>query len=230
VLECEWFYRRDNSGLERFRIEECILRIPVRFIVPSWKKVEPDDDEFPDREKPLPPGWTFLPDGTVWKLRPETTLLDLIQLREYRLLRDGRWLRYRLEPDPPHHPVLEEVSEDLVILDLTNNGIPLHPVLRRDRKPEIRPYWDLDRLRLSYGGTLCREYSRHNAENQFRILKAFQEAGWTHSVDSPFPTQRVLRETIDDLNEGLDESSPIRFHIEERRPAWRPVEAPPSSG
>jgi hypothetical protein len=228
VLECEWFYRLDNSGLERFRLEECILRIPVRWVA-SWKKVEPDDDEFSDMEKPPYQGWTIFPDGTVWKLSPETPLLDMLQSREYRLLRDGRWIRARPEPLAPHYPLLEEVSESVVILDLEKNGIPLHPVLKRDRTPEILPRWDPDRLQLSYGETQCRQYSRRNARNQFLILKAFQEAGWPRSVDSPFKIERVLRETIDDLNEGLDKSSPIRFHVEERRPAWRPVEAPPSS-
>jgi hypothetical protein len=51
------------------------------------------------------------------------------------------------------------------------------------------------------------------------MLDAFENAGWTATVASPFKLDRTLRETIDDLNATLTDS-PIRFRVEERGPSW----------
>jgi hypothetical protein len=233
MAEVLWFYPLNRPGVERFSLDECTRRI---WIPPSlaWRRVGPHDAEFDDRPTLLGLGWTILPDGTVWKKHPdgtvwklpaETAVNELVSSREYLLLPPKRWLRARPDIDPPHPLVIEEVEESEMIRDLEANGIALPP-----EAMEIRPHWDQAGLRLSYGAIQCRKYSRYNALNQFKILNAFQGAGWPRSVDSPFDDQRTLRETIDDLNERLDKASPIRFRVEVRRPAWYPVEAPASSG
>jgi hypothetical protein len=93
------------------------------------------------------------------------------------------------------------------------------------------PRWDSGNLALRYGSVVCRQYKRRNAANQFAILNAFQAAGWTRSIESPFgPHDRTLRETIDELNAGLAKPSPIRFAVEERKPVWYSSVAPACSG
>jgi hypothetical protein len=98
-------------------------------------------------------------------------------------------------------------------------GLPIPPKLIPVNP--ATPRWDFDSLTLWYGETVCRHYRRRNAQNQFAVLDAFQNSGWTRSVESPFGLlDRTLRETIDELNSGLAEESPIRFAVDGRKPAW----------
>jgi hypothetical protein len=84
-----------------------------------------------------------------------------------------------------------------------------------------RPAWDRVQRQLTYEGIVCRRYKRENAENQFSVLDAFQTKEWPHSIDSPFKLlDLTLRQTIFELNRGLEEASPIGFRVEKRRPAW----------
>jgi hypothetical protein len=103
--------------------------------------------------------------------------------------------------------------------------------LERLERASVVPRWDFDTLTLWYEDTVCRHYKRRNAENQFAILEAFHTAEWARSVESPFGVDdRTLRETVDELNKGLDKASPMRFGIVKRRPVWIPPVAPACSG
>jgi hypothetical protein len=87
--------------------------------------------------------------------------------------------------------------------------------------PPRSPRWDPITLTLWLGEVPIRRYKRHNAPNQFLVLEAFQRAGWSRVVESPFRSdQRRLRETIDDLNRGLDPLAPLQFTVDHRQPAW----------
>lgn len=97
-------------------------------------------------------------------------------------------------------------------------------------QPEIRPRWNSDTLTLSFNEVCCRHYTRRNAPNQFKLLTAFQVAGWPHAIDSPFDLDRTLRETKDGLNVGLNQHSPIRFAVEDRKPTWFKTPGPDCSG
>jgi hypothetical protein len=106
-----------------------------------------------------------------------------------------------------------------------NRGLP--PEL--EELVKIRPCWDRDGRQLWYGETLCREYPKE-APNQFKILDAFQAAGWPSAIDSPFlrdPSK--LSDTIGDLNERLLKESPFRFRGS-TKPEWYPVSSPGNSG
>jgi hypothetical protein len=135
-------------------------------------------------------------------------------------------------------PTQTQLDSFQAILDLLNRSENPPPILRESptdaRKPEepeeVRPRWDSAKLTLYYGGIRCRFYERRNAPNQFKLLAAFQEAGWPRSIDSPFDLDRTLRETTDSLNEGLDQPPPIRFAVEARKPIWYKAADSASSG
>jgi hypothetical protein len=92
------------------------------------------------------------------------------------------------------------------------------------------PQWDSNSLTLSFGKTVCRHYTRRSAENQFKVLEAFQAADWPRSIESPFGVhEQTLQDTIKDINSLLDKASPIRFAIESRKPVWVLRLTPPCS-
>ena len=77
---------------------------------------------------------------------------------------------------------------------------------RHDGHGETRmPYWDDDLRELRYGDAVVKRYKR-NAENQFIILRVFQEENWRHRISDPIPgdegidPKRRLNETIRRLN------------------------------
>jgi hypothetical protein len=68
------------------------------------------------------------------------------------------------------------------------------------------PVWDPERRQLSWAGIIVKRF-RARAENQERILNAFQEEGWPGRVDDPLPptltadSQSRLRDAIRRLND-----------------------------
>jgi hypothetical protein len=135
------------------------------------------------------------------------------QVRRYFHTRDNRWI---LSLHPYTERDLIEVTRSAVVQDLSENGISIPAELN---SPD-RPRWDSDSRTLSVDRITCRHYTRRNADNQFTLLDAFENAGWPRSVDSPFKRERTLRDTTDELNGNLAPDSPIRFGVEERKPIW----------
>lgn len=69
-----------------------------------------------------------------------------------------------------------------------------------------RPRWDKDGRALIVGGVVVKQYKRHPAPNQVRILAAFEEEGWENRIDDPIPggtnPKKRLRDTVQDLNKA----------------------------
>jgi hypothetical protein len=98
----------------------------------------------------------------------------------------------------------------------TANGSPPAATQRHGRvKAAARPCWDAQRRELCFAGHLVKAY-RVPAENQERVLAAFQEAGWPACLDDPLPAKpeqnasRRLHETIQKLNRTMH-SKLLRF-------------------
>jgi hypothetical protein len=163
--------------------------------------------------------------------------LDLAKCVEYRLSSDRE--RIRLIYFCPDHALW--VYRELVWVLIEKNGQRYpwfltcgpHRIITpkgarvlcqeagREIPPELNsPQWNSANLTFHFGDIVCRHYKRRNARNQFDLLDTFQAAGWPRSIDSPFTQDRTLRMTIDDLNGGLSEGSPIRFRVERRKPIW----------
>jgi hypothetical protein len=76
----------------------------------------------------------------------------------------------------------------------------------RTRLSATTPVWDPERRQLSWAGIVVKRF-RARAENQERILNAFQEEGWPGRVDDPLPpthtadSQARLRDAIRRLND-----------------------------
>jgi hypothetical protein len=85
----------------------------------------------------------------------------------------------------------------------------------------LRPVWDRRTKQLKYGEIVCRRY-RRVAPRQFEILEAFEAEGWPQTVKNPFPGDKQLRDTVDDLKQGLIPLSPICFEVKNVQPAWSP--------
>jgi hypothetical protein len=79
----------------------------------------------------------------------------------------------------------------------------------------VVPQWDHNRHELRVGPLLVKRY-KGRAENQFRILAAFEEEGWPSHIDDPLPPareinpKRRLSDTIRCLNRKHDHPV-IRF-------------------
>jgi hypothetical protein len=76
--------------------------------------------------------------------------------------------------------------------------------------PRTKPHWDADLGRLWVGDLLVKEF-KEAAENQRRVLEAFQEEDWRHRIDDPTyhragepnrRRQRRRRDTITGLNDA----------------------------
>jgi hypothetical protein len=95
------------------------------------------------------------------------------------------------------------------------------PAPRAEATPvPARPTWDpLERV-LRLGASICKRFKRSDAENQFRLIAAFQGSGWPTTISNPFKLSDTLRDTIKHLNESMEKESPIAFGIREGKPEW----------
>jgi hypothetical protein len=82
-----------------------------------------------------------------------------------------------------------------------------------------RPHWDRQGRKLMYGEVCCREF-RKEAPHQFALLDAFEAQGWPELMSGPFRRDRLLRQTVKDLNGGLLDDSPVRFRVINLRVNW----------
>ena len=76
--------------------------------------------------------------------------------------------------------------------------------------PRSIPVWDQDRYTLALDGEVIKQIHRPNqAWKQLRILKVFEEEGWTSRIDDPLPRTgresdlRQLGEAVRSLNRRL---------------------------
>ena len=73
--------------------------------------------------------------------------------------------------------------------------------------PPVTPTYDSVARELRFGSTLIKRFTKP-AENQERVLLAFEEEKWGERVDDPLPqysglvSKRRLRDTIEALNDG----------------------------
>jgi hypothetical protein len=78
-----------------------------------------------------------------------------------------------------------------------------------------RPYWNDETSELHWNGEVIRRIrNRKTGEELLLILKAFEEEGWPHRIDSPIsesPNVRRLGDRLKSLNTGL---SQIRFRAD----------------
>jgi hypothetical protein len=78
------------------------------------------------------------------------------------------------------------------------------------------PVWDAECRRLSFDGRLVKWF-RQPADNQVRILSAFQELDWPRRIDDPLPGEhgvdprQRLREAIKSLNGCQEGGQVLRF-------------------
>lgn len=79
---------------------------------------------------------------------------------------------------------------------------------------EAKPSWD--GCRLVFNDVIVKEYKKHPATNQRKLLTAFQAAGWPSSIKDPWHDPRLstplrtLNETLRALNKSIRQGT-IRF-------------------
>ena len=91
------------------------------------------------------------------------------------------------------------------------------PEIYLPEEPEV-PYWDGDRL--WYREDVIKQFTKP-AENQRKVLDAFQEAGWPSQLQNPFVGQnfdfahaaQTLNDTKAGLNDGPVTPGILRFGI-----------------
>lgn len=70
----------------------------------------------------------------------------------------------------------------------------------------IKPQWDSELRQLTMNGEIIRQLG-HRATQAEKIVQAFEEDGWPHRIESPFPASEAgsttRREAIRSLNHGL---------------------------
>ncbi|MCD4726882.1 MAG: hypothetical protein K8R46_04425 [Pirellulales bacterium] len=79
-----------------------------------------------------------------------------------------------------------------------------------------KPKWDEDRRELFLNGMSCKRF-RQPAQNQTRILAAFEECGWQSRIDDPIPPSKGVdrRDRLADTVRGLNKSCQgIRFELD----------------
>ncbi len=88
---------------------------------------------------------------------------------------------------------------------------------------EEKPDWDPQCQELRFRGVLCKKFPR-KATNQFRLLAAFQRAGWPSRISNPFSKDRDDRKlgaTIRDLRDSLEPESLITFERVNAQATWK---------
>jgi hypothetical protein len=228
----KWFWRRDGSGAEHFSSSDCILQIPIESSKPlSWRLYIGLRYRFANLDDA----------GIRWVVRRHLSPEELGYRIEPLPSVGGHQLGSAIPPSPDdrrYPPVTPgyhqiEVAESDVIADLVRNRLPLPRELADAVR--VRPRWDETgpRYRLWFGETLCLEYVRKGGP-QFIILRAFQSADWTESIDPPPDdeghdlTDEQIKNAISNIQKGLNKKrAPI--WIEGRsRLRWYLRQIPPS--
>jgi hypothetical protein len=111
--------------------------------------------------------------------------------------------------EQPHSSIgIGEIVADLVKMGREHLRAPggSASTTAQPRGDAIVPCWDSNHYELSFGGTTWVKYERV-AENQQRILEAFQNNNWKETIDSPL-ADHTTNYTLSDLREKL-EGTPI---------------------
>lgn len=122
----------------------------------------------------------------------------------------GHWLRVGLMNDvlginEPREAMETEVSaaEDLCALIGVNPPAKPNP---KETKPDDPPILEYDSVKREFrwNGKIIKTYAKQRITHQEEILKAFQDANWPESIDSPFPNNKSkTNELISELNGTL---------------------------
>ncbi len=75
-------------------------------------------------------------------------------------------------------------------------------------KPAEKPHWDKAKHTLWFRGVIVKRF-RQPADNQQRLLDAFEEEGWPPQIDDPLPQDAInpkvrLHDTIKRLNHNQE--------------------------
>jgi len=116
-------------------------------------------------------------------------------------------------------PVLRVASSDRTFCADSGPQPTDDPTVRHATRPENppmhKPEWDEDDRVLMYGGQVCKRY-KHEATNQWTILRAFEEEKWCDFIDDPLPPRaettptKRLHDTVGTLNRKLLK---VKFHV-----------------
>jgi hypothetical protein len=83
----------------------------------------------------------------------------------------------------------------------------------------MKPVWNPIRREVTLNGAVIKRF-RRPAQNQIRLLEAFQEDGWPEFIDDPLPPEgdiapkHRLRGTVYHLNKNHITKGLIRFHTD----------------
>jgi hypothetical protein len=88
-----------------------------------------------------------------------------------------------------------------------------------------KPTWDSIERRLYFRGCLVKDWSRHKAEQQEKLIQAFQDVGWEQFIPDPFADdgRKTLQSTVDNFNRNP--KGGIRFKVRGDYVCWEPVES-----
>jgi hypothetical protein len=123
----------------------------------------------------------------------------------------------------------EEEEEEAWVIPMPSLLDWWHSMAPQDQQPPTQaattlneyPHWDEDSRELSYRGNVIKSYSQP-AENQTLILRAFEDAGWAKTIESPLnnPHPQSLGDATHAMNKA---QQTIHFERDGRgKIRWRP--------
>lgn len=124
--------------------------------------------------------WSFEEILTKNKLPPGSFPADIHQ----QLRQEGSYFHRKLELTLAERP---KANQPRILWTL---GIACSPAQH--------PSWNKNLRELRFGGEVCKRF-KTRAENQERVLQAFQEENWPPRIDDPLPPGK-LHETVRQLN------------------------------
>lgn len=136
------------------------------------------------------PGWGR------WNGPPRPPLAGLEELYRWP---DGTWALRSANVPAADWGVAYTIPREEAVAWLDHWGFELPA----GEAPLTVPRWDNAQRELWLGEQVIRIYRQHPAQNQVRVLEAFQAAGWPSTVESPFDRE-TTHDTLRQLNRGLE--------------------------
>jgi hypothetical protein len=222
MSEVIWFKRLDGQGEESLDLHTC-----RRFVLADIATIKDENDQCVIFYLTTDGRWVrrygFVGDegGRLYRcdvfreVHPVIVVYELAHLEEYLTSRntDG-WTEEELR----ELGALVIPSELKQYLEFTDD--------ERFRKWEevnsarVTPTWDRENKTLSLRGRLCKKY-RGIAKNQFKLLDAFELAGWPESIREPFGARGQTIQTVKDFNDSLPKPHPLWLTTNGFRVRWR---------